>query len=153
MNHRFLHTLVFSSVMALEGCATAPPVDTAVAPSPSTEVAAPEAELAANELGASASSAGRSSGSSSPGSSSPGSYGSGGGSTRSPSRSPEPAEAEAAAEADVDTEALAMRMCEIGWGTTKSGRRQVNPWDCTEVSVDGVERTECTDANGRCVQP
>ncbi|MFK7998911.1 MAG: hypothetical protein AB8H86_04915 [Polyangiales bacterium] len=136
MKHRFLHTLVFSSVLALEGCASTPPealdVDTASSGSGAEVV---EASTSSESYGGSAY------GGSSEGSSSA----SGSGYAGTVSRAPEPAVAEA--------EVTEMRQCEVGWGTTKSGRRRVDPWDCSVVRADGVERTECTDASGRCLQP
>lgn len=140
MKHRFLHTLVFSSVMALEGCAGAPSTPES-GPAPRAEEAGSEEAAVAGAYGSSLGSTSGSSGLASSSASSGAS--SSQGSSRSASLAPEPAEAVAAD----------MRLCEVGWGTTKSGRHQVDPWDCSTVSVDGVERTECTDAAGRCVQP
>lgn len=133
MKHRFLHTLVFSSVLALEGCASTPPqpLDAEASASGSgaeTEQPAPsESYVGSSAYGSSAGSSSAS------------------GSSGSASRAPEPSATE--------TSAADMRQCEVGWGTTKSGQGQVDPWDCSVVSVDGVERTECTDASGRCLQP
>lgn len=143
MKHRFLHTLVFSSVLALEGCASTPP-ETLEAEASASGSGAEVVERASAPVYAENESA---DGSASAGSSSGSSSGSSRGSA-SGSRAPEPA---AAVEAQADV--VAMRECEVGWGTTKSGRRQIDPWDCSAVSVEGVERTECTDASGRCLQP
>lgn len=155
--HRLLHTLVFASALALDGCGSQATSAPAVAqpraadetssgaatarrtneteaavvatpsPSPSSAPSAPVASASAPLV------AGRSSSSSS----SSASLGT------MPSSSSGAAPETLIAASDV-------RYCEVGWPTTKGGRSR--PTCTTTVLEDGTTSESCTDRSGPCVR-